>query len=462
MKLNLSILALGAAILLAVADTAFSQTTLIDVDIGIGALQTGGAVLGSAGDVWNGFTANTATVINSAGATLSGVGITMSGQAGVNANDTGGTAMDAATTPLMQDYAYLTAAGTITVSLTGLTAYNGYPFTLVVYAAGDNASPSQGASLAVTAGATGGNTASTLTTSGNPDRKLSDGPGVAYQTFTGTLTNGTLTFTATRLAGSTYLGLNGFQLQMFLLPPVITSQPVSQTTFISGTASFSVGAAGATPLSYQWQANGGTGFTNLINGGQISGVNTNVLTISGATTNWALTYQVVVTNSYGAITSSPATLTLVSYPLFVTNSISIQNYSFENPVVTDGNFTTTLPGWSTSGNAGAFCHHQSGHGQLALGLAARHGWGQRRPDFHDRWRSIRHFLSGHRHQICCRRHLPVDGGDWLAVQPDLRHEQRGGVLQFGTDGHRLECPHTGETQRGCVHESHADLYGDGQ
>jgi hypothetical protein len=270
--------------------------------------------------------------------------------------------MDTATTPLMQDYAYLTAAGTITVSLTGLTAYNGYPFTLVVYAAGDNASPSQGASLAVTAGATGGNTASTLTTSGNPDRKLSDGPGVAYNTFTGTLTNGTLTFTATRLAGSTYLGLNGFQLQMFLLPPVITSQPVSQTTFTSGTASFSVGAAGATPLSYQWQANGGTGFTNLINGGQISGVNTNVLTISGATTNWALTYQVIVTNSVGSITSSPATLTLVSYPLFVTNSISIQNYSFENPVVTDGNFTTTLPGWNTSGNAGAFAIINPGTG----------------------------------------------------------------------------------------------------
>jgi hypothetical protein len=314
MKLTLSTLTLGAAILLAVAGPAFSQTTLIDVDIGIGAVQTGAAVLGSAGDVWNGFTGNTATVINSAGTPLSGVGFTMTGQAGVNANNTAGTAMDAATTPLMQDYAYLTAAGTITVSLTGLTAYKGYPFTLVVYAAGDTASPSQGASLAVTAGATGGNTASTLTTSGNPDRKLSDGPGVAYNTFTGTLGNGTLIFTATRLPGSTYLGWNGFQLLLSpSVPPIITSEPVTQTNYLGQTTSFSVTAAGIGTLSYQWQATNSAsgGFTNLVNGGAIFGATNNVLTITGVTVNQALAYQVIVTNASGSVTSTPATLTIL-------------------------------------------------------------------------------------------------------------------------------------------------------
>jgi hypothetical protein len=297
--------------------------TLIDVDIGVGALQTGAAVLGAAGDTWNGFTANTANVINSSGTTLGGVGITMSGQAGVNAVDTGGTAMDAATTPLMQDYAYLTAAGTITMSVTGLTNYIGYPFTLVVYAAGDTASPSQGASLAVTAGAKGGNSGSTLTTSGNPDRKISDGVGVAYQTFTGTLTNGTLTFAATRLPGSTYLGLNGFQLQLVQADPLITANPVSRTNINNTTATFSVAATGSATISYQWQAGPvGGPFTNLTDGGQILGSVSNVLSISSLTTNWAGAYQVIVSNSDGSVTSTPAILTVLTSPIITVQPVS--------------------------------------------------------------------------------------------------------------------------------------------
>src|SRR5262249_16783478 len=38
--------------------------------------------------------------------------------------------------------------------------------------------------------------------------------------------------------------------------PTITTPPVSQTVTAPGTATFSVGASGTAPLSYQWQRKG--------------------------------------------------------------------------------------------------------------------------------------------------------------------------------------------------------------
>ena len=35
-------------------------------------------------------------------------------------------------------------------------------------------------------------------------------------------------------------------------PPVITNQPVAQSFFVGQTATFTVGAVGTAPLSYQW------------------------------------------------------------------------------------------------------------------------------------------------------------------------------------------------------------------
>jgi hypothetical protein len=183
---------------------------LIDVDFGSGATQTGAAVLGSSGDVWNAVTGNTGTIVNSAGSTVSGVGLNLSAYGLYT--DTGGTAMDAATTPLMEDYAFgYSSTPTVTVSLTGLTAYAGANYTLVVYAAGDDTG--QGATLNVTSGASGGNTGSTLSTTAT-SRQVSAGSGVAYTTFTGTINGGTLTFTANILSGQSFTDVNGFQLYL--------------------------------------------------------------------------------------------------------------------------------------------------------------------------------------------------------------------------------------------------------
>ena len=211
--------------------TTFGQTSNLLMDVNFvtagAANQTGAAVLGSPGDAWNAITASTGTITNSVGSLLSGVGLTLTDQ-GVFENP-GSSAMDAATTPLMQDYAYgTTTPATVTVSLTGLAPYVNCAFTMVIYGAGDTSG--QGVALQITAGATGGNTASNLTTSGT-SRQLSAGIGVAYNTFTGILTNGILTFVATN-NGSIYTIVNGFQLELFPATPVIGLQPNGQGGFV--------------------------------------------------------------------------------------------------------------------------------------------------------------------------------------------------------------------------------------
>ena len=84
--------------------------------------------------------------------------------------------------------------------------------------------------------------------------------------------------------------------------PSIASQPQSRTSVLGTTATFSVTATGDAPLSYQWRKGG----TPLANIGNISGTTSNVLTIASVQFTNAGNYDVVVTNFYGSVTSSPA------------------------------------------------------------------------------------------------------------------------------------------------------------
>jgi len=83
--------------------------------------------------------------------------------------------------------------------------------------------------------------------------------------------------------------------------PSITTQPTSQTVTAGQTASFSVAATGTAPLSFQWNRNGvaisGATFASYITAATTSSDN-------GAQ------FTVVVTNTAGSVTSSPATLTV--------------------------------------------------------------------------------------------------------------------------------------------------------
>jgi hypothetical protein len=92
-------------------------------------------------------------------------------------------------------------------------------------------------------------------------------------------------------------------------PPEITSQPVTSLTVTNGDkASFSVTATGSTPLSYRWQYYG----SNLVNSPAISGVTSNTLSFTPANTNHTGNYQVVITNTYGAVTSTISFLNVVT------------------------------------------------------------------------------------------------------------------------------------------------------
>jgi alpha-tubulin suppressor-like RCC1 family protein len=87
-------------------------------------------------------------------------------------------------------------------------------------------------------------------------------------------------------------------------PPIITAQPQSQTGTLGASATFSVGASGVGPLSYQWQSNSVPllGATNAL------------LTLYNLQAANAAAYRVVVTNPYGGVTSSNAVLSLVAGP----------------------------------------------------------------------------------------------------------------------------------------------------
>jgi len=96
------------------------------------------------------------------------------------------------------------------------------------------------------------------------------------------------------------------------LSPTITVQPQSQTQNADTTVTFLVSATSLTPMVYQWQKNG----TNLVNGGNISGATTKTLSITSISDSDAAGYSVIVSNSYGAVTSSIATLTVDDF-LFI-------------------------------------------------------------------------------------------------------------------------------------------------
>ena len=86
------------------------------------------------------------------------------------------------------------------------------------------------------------------------------------------------------------------------LPPVIVSQPQSQTVPAGTNATFTVVVAGASPLSYQWQFDS----TNL------AGATISSLTITNVRPSNTGYYSVVVSNAGGSVTSSNAILAIAN------------------------------------------------------------------------------------------------------------------------------------------------------
>lgn len=80
------------------------------------------------------------------------------------------------------------------------------------------------------------------------------------------------------------------------------------TVFAGGRAVFRASVAGAGPFGYQWQKNG----ANMSDGGNISGSLTSTLVISNVSVPDQASYNVVVSNSTGTISSTVAALTVTT------------------------------------------------------------------------------------------------------------------------------------------------------
>jgi hypothetical protein len=110
-------------------------------------------------------------------------------------------------------------------------------------------------------------------------------PGDAFQVINAG-TAFTLTFLGEVIPGSALL---------------ITSQPQSQTVLVGSNATFTVTASGEAPLGYQW----------FFNGSAIAGAGDPGFALDRVELADAGTYHVVVSNSFGAITSAVATLVVL-------------------------------------------------------------------------------------------------------------------------------------------------------
>lgn len=117
------------------------------------------------------------------------------------------------------------------------------------------------------------------------------------------------------------------------VPPVIQTQPANQSVLVSNSATFTVVAAGDAPLRYQWYFNTNTALTGATN---------SAFSLALTQTNDAGIYSVIVTNAFGAATSTLASLT-VNQPS--TNTADFDLYGFGAPTIGGGLLPETDPNY---------------------------------------------------------------------------------------------------------------------
>ncbi|HEY5233537.1 MAG TPA: putative Ig domain-containing protein [Verrucomicrobiae bacterium] len=160
--------------------------------------------------------------------------------------------------------------------------------------------------------------------------------------------------------------------------PRIITQPASLTSPIGSNAVFSITVGGALPLYFQWRLNG----LNLADNGHVTGSTGTNLDIENLTTNDSGSYDIVVTNVYGAITSLVATLQVALIPPVITsatNATGKQGFAFDYTIAATGTPPITfgasgLPdGLSVDSTNGAISGVPSVSGVFNITLFATNG-----------------------------------------------------------------------------------------
>ncbi len=195
----------------------------------------------------------------------------------------------------------VTTAGTYSVSVSNGSCTSGTSVPKTVVVNPIPATPTVTANGPTTFCVGGSVTLSSSSTTGNTWSNGSNTQSITV-TNTGnysvTVSNGTCTATSTAV---TVTRLNN---------PTINSQPASQSVNPNTTIQFTVGSSSA-GISYQWQIDNGTGFTNIVNGGQYAGANSPTLTISGVLNSQNnYQYRCVISNASCNVNSNAATLTV--------------------------------------------------------------------------------------------------------------------------------------------------------
>lgn len=154
--------------------------------------------------------------------------------------------------------------------------------------------------------------------------KNSDGDviGQGVMQFQYSVTSGgstVMSYSTTETANSQYTGFDAFfmlttynaalevtelQIVRTSVAPSITTQPTDVVVAAGQDATFTVAATGAPAPTYQWQKDGT----------DISGATSATLTVSAAQPADAGSYRAVITNSAGSVTSSAASLTVLTAP----------------------------------------------------------------------------------------------------------------------------------------------------
>jgi hypothetical protein len=111
--------------------------------------------------------------------------------------------------------------------------------------------------------------------------------------------------------------------------PRITIQPTNQLASEGAAVSFSAAVLGGNPLSYQWRRDGTS----------VPGATNRILSIAAAGSTNAGGYTLVASNPGGSVTSSVATLTVLSAPM-----ITVQPIARTNNQNLDISFTVTASG----------------------------------------------------------------------------------------------------------------------
>lgn len=117
--------------------------------------------------------------------------------------------------------------------------------------------------------------------------------------------------------------------------PAISAQPPNRSACAGATVTFNVSTTGSN-LSYQWRRN----TVNLSNGGNVSGATSSALVLTSVSQNDVGSYDVVISNSCGQVTSNAATLALSQGPV-------ITSQPADRSVCTGGNATFSVTAQGT-------------------------------------------------------------------------------------------------------------------